>query len=207
MTAPTSSDEPEDSDGPETATDGVDSEPKTDTPDGDDNPTSGGSGASAGDTDTDSHWTMTECDGGEQEACDGGGTRFCFMVDEDVTTHEVWGECGECVPGDRQECDEDGEVGTQFCNATALLFDFPEGSPPEVLASRKGRSHANWRPPMTARGTAPVRASAFWTTTVCLGGMRQPAVDVRVDAVTRHASGAPSVVRGRRAFCQLQYTR
>ncbi len=79
--------------------------------------------------DSDDHGTITECSGGQQEDCAEGGVRFCFMVDERVTTHEVWGECGECVPEQQQSCGKDGDNAVQFCNARAVLFSFPEGPP------------------------------------------------------------------------------
>lgn len=123
----------------ENQTDGMETDPtegeaETDPTEGeadteDPSDTDDASSSSGGETDTDSHGTITECSGGEQEACKDGGTRFCFLVDEDVTTHEVWGECGECVPGEQQSCGKDGEDAIQFCNASALLFAFPEEAP------------------------------------------------------------------------------
>ncbi len=109
----------------------TDTDPAPATDDGatgatDDGATSGDSNLCAPD---DMHGTICECEAGAQEMCDEGGVRFCFWRDFEVSADQLWGPCGDCVPGDSATCDADGAPGIQFCNATDTVFELPQTGP------------------------------------------------------------------------------
>jgi hypothetical protein len=71
-----------------------------------------------------------ECTEGESEACEIDGVRVCFSIDQEVLTEQVWGPCGECVPGESRECTNDArEQGRQFCNVDVAYVTYFEEIP------------------------------------------------------------------------------
>ena len=109
----------------------TDTDPGDDAPATDDGATD--DGATGGDSNlcdpNDMHGTICECEAGAQEVCEEGGVRFCFWRDFDVSADQLWGPCGDCVPGDTAACDADGVAGIQYCNATDTVSVLPETGP------------------------------------------------------------------------------